>query len=123
VALEHGTPGERYILGGENLTLKQILDRMSAITGLPSPKRRVPHAVAMTFALFDETITGKLRGKEPRATVEAVRMGKKMMFASSAKAKRELGFQILPVYPALRAAIDWFVAHGYAPAFDRQQPV
>ena len=114
VALERGTPGERYILGGENLTLKQILDRMSAITGLPSPKRRVPHAVAMTFALFDETITGKLRGKEPRATVEAVRMGKKMMFASSAKAERELGFQVLPVYPALRAAIDWFVAHGYA---------
>jgi dihydroflavonol-4-reductase len=122
VALERGTPGERYILGGENLTLKQILDRMSAITGLPSPKRKVPHSVAMTFAFFDETITGKLRGKEPRATVEAVRMGKKMMFASSAKAERELGFQVLPVYPALRAAIDWFVAHGYAPAFDRQQP-
>jgi len=115
VALERGTPGERYILGGENLTLKQILDRMSAITGLPSPKRKVPHAVAMAFALFDETITGKLRGKEPRATVEAVRMGKKMMFASSAKAERELGFQVLPVYPALRAAIDWFSAHGYAP--------
>jgi dihydroflavonol-4-reductase len=116
VALERGTPGERYILGGENLTLKQILDRMSAITGLPSPTRKVPHAVAMTFAFFDETITGKLRGKEPRATVEAVRMGKKMMFASSAKAERELGFQVLPVYPALRAAIDWFIAHGYAPA-------
>jgi dihydroflavonol-4-reductase len=122
VALERGTPGERYILGGENLTLKQILDRMSAITSLPSPKRKVPHSVAMTFAFFDETITGKLRGKEPRATVEAVRMGKKMMFASSAKAERELGFQVLPVYPALRAAIDWFVVHGYAPPFDRQQP-
>ena len=122
IALERGTPGERYILGGENLTLKQILDRMSAITGLPSPKMKVPHAVAMAFAFFDETVTGKVRGKEPRATVEAVRMGKKMMFASSAKAERELGFNIMPVYPALRAAIDWFVAHGYAPAFDRQQP-
>jgi dihydroflavonol-4-reductase len=115
-SLERGTPGERYILGGENLTLKQILDRMSAITGLPSPKKKVPHAVAMAFAFFDETITGRLRGKEPRATVEAVRMGKKMMFASSAKAERDLGFQVLPVYPALRAAIDWFIAHGYAPA-------
>ncbi len=115
VALERGTPGERYILGGENLTLKQILDRMSAITGLPSPTMKVPHAVAMAFAFFDETITGKLRGKEPRATVEAVRMGKKMMFASSAKAERELGFQVLPVYSALRAAIEWFLAHGYAP--------
>jgi dihydroflavonol-4-reductase len=116
VTLERGTPGERYILGGENLTLKQILDRMSAITGLPSPTMKVPHAVAMIFAFFDETITGKLRGKEPRATVEAVRMGKKMMFASSAKAEAELGFQVLPVYPALRAAIEWFIAHGYAPA-------
>lgn len=116
VALDRGTPGERYILGGENLTLKQILDRMSAITGLPSPMMKVPHAVAMAFALFDETFTGKLRGKEPRATVEAVRMGKKLMFASSAKAERDLGFQVLPVYPALRAAIDWFIAHGYAPA-------
>ena len=116
VALDRGTPGERYILGGENLTLKQILDRMSAITGLPSPTMKVPHGVAMTFAFFDETITGKIRGKEPRATVEAVRMGKKMMFASSAKAERELGFQVLPIYPALRAAIDWFTAYGYAPA-------
>jgi len=115
VALDTGTPGERYILGGENLTLKQILDRMSAITGLPSPTMKVPHAVAMGFAFFDENFTGKLLGKEPRATVEAVRMGKKMMFASSAKAERELGFKVLPVYGALRAAIEWFVAHGYAP--------
>ncbi len=114
-ALERGTPGERYILGGENLTLKQILDRMSAITGLPSPTMKVPHAVAMAFAFFDENVTGRLLGKEPRATVEAVRMGRKMMFASSAKAERELGFKILPIYSAMRAAIEWFVAHGYAP--------
>jgi dihydroflavonol-4-reductase len=116
VALDRGTSGERYILGGENLTLKQILDRMSAITGLPSPTMKVPHAVAMTFAFFDENITGKLLGKEPRATVEAVRMGKKMMFASSAKAERDLGFQVLPIYNAMRSAIEWFIANGYAPA-------
>ncbi len=118
VALDRGTPGERYILGGENLTLKQILDRMSAITGLPSPTKKVPHAVAMGFAFFDEMITGRLLKKEPRATVEAVRMGKKMMFASSARAERELGFKVLPIYNALRSAIDWFVMHGYAPGFD-----
>jgi dihydroflavonol-4-reductase len=115
VALEHGRFGERYILGGENLTLKQILDRLAAITGLPSPTMKVPHAVAMAFAVFDETITGKLRGKEPRATVEALRMGKKMMFASSAKAERELGWRVLPVDDALKAAVEWFVANGYAP--------
>ena len=120
VALESGTPGERYILGGENLTLKQILDRMSAITGLPSPRIKVPHALAMAFAFFDETITGKLRGKEPRATVEAVRMGRKCMFASSAKAERDLGFHVLPVYNAMRAAIEWFLANGYAPPLKRK---
>ena len=114
-AIEKGTPGERYILGGENLTLKQILDKMSAITGLPSPTTKVPHAVAMTFAFFDETITGRILDKEPRATVEAVRMGKKKMFASAAKAVRDLGFRQIPVYQALRAAIDWFRANGYAP--------
>lgn len=120
VALERGTPGERYILGGENLTLKQILDRMSSITDLPSPTLKVPHAVAMAFAFFDENFTGRLRGKEPRATVEAVRMGKKTMFASSAKAERELGFKVLPVYHAMRSAIDWFIAHGYAPPLEQQ---
>ena len=114
-ALLRGTPGERYILGGENLTLKQILDRLSTMTGLPSPSMKVPHAVAMAFAFYDENFNGKLRGKEPRATVEAVRMGRKMMFATSAKSERELGFRILPVYPALRAAVDWFLVNGYAP--------
>ena len=115
VALDRGTPGERYILGGENLSLKQILDRLSAITGLPSPKLKVPHAVAMAFAFWDENFTGRLLGKEPRATVEAVRMGKKMMFASSSKAVRELGFEVRPIYPAMRAAVEWFWEHGYAP--------
>jgi dihydroflavonol-4-reductase len=120
VALERGTPAltmqDRYILGGENLTLKQILDHLAAITGLPSPTMKVPHAVAMAFAFFDEIITGKLRGKEPRATVEAVRMGRKMMFASSTKAERELGLRVMSVDNALRAACAWFVANGYAPA-------
>ena len=60
-------------------------------------------------------ITGRIRGKEPRATLEEVRMGRKKMFASSARAVQELGFQIKPVYPAMRAAIDWFRANGYAP--------
>ncbi len=114
-ALERGRFGERYILGGENLTLKQILDKLAAMTGLPSPTMKVPHAVAMAFAFFDEMVTGKMRGKEPRATVEAVRMGKKMMWASSVKAERELGWRVLPVDAALHKAVEWFVANGYAP--------
>lgn len=115
-ALDMGRPGERYILGGENLTLKQILDKMAAITGLKSPTMRVPNAVAMTFAYFDECVTGRMLGREPRATVEEVRMGKKKMFASSAKAERELGFRVLSVEDALRSAIEWFRAHGYVAA-------
>lgn len=115
-ALTRGTPGRRYILGGENLTLKQILDKMSAITGIPSPTTKIPFAVAATYAFFEELITGKIRGKEPRATLEEVRMGRKKMFASSARAQQELGFRIAPVYPAMRAAIEWFRAHGYAPS-------
>ena len=113
-ALTKGTPGRRYILGGENLTLKQILDKMSVITGIPSPTMEIPFAVAATYAFFEQMITGKIRGKEPRATLEEVKMGRKKMFASSARAQQELGFRILPVYPAMRAAIDWFREHGYA---------
>jgi dihydroflavonol-4-reductase len=115
-ALEQGISGERYILGGENLTLKQFLDRMATMTGLPSPTMQVPNSVAMTFAFFDEWITGRIRGQEPRATVEAVRMGKKKMFASSAKAARDLGYQARGIDTALQAAIHWFRAHAYAPA-------
>jgi dihydroflavonol-4-reductase len=114
-ALQIGKPGRHYILGGENLTLKQILDKMSAITGIPSPSTKIPFAVAGTYAFFEEWITGRIRGKEPRATLEEVRMGRKKMFASSARAQQELGFKILPVYPAMRAAIEWFRANGYAP--------
>lgn len=115
-ALTVGKPGHRYILGGENLTLKQILDKMAAITGIPSPTTKIPFAIAAAYAFFEEWITGRIRGKEPRATLEEVRMGRKKMFASSAHAQQELGFRIVPVYPAMRAAIEWFRAHGYAPS-------
>jgi dihydroflavonol-4-reductase len=120
LALTKGTPGRRYILGGENLTLKQILDKMSAISGIPSPTVKIPFAVAVTYAFFEEWINGRIRGKEPRATLEEVAMGRKRMFASSARAEQELGFEIKPVYPAMRAAVDWFRANGYAPAGNPQ---
>ncbi|HEU5234386.1 MAG TPA: hopanoid-associated sugar epimerase [Terriglobales bacterium] len=113
LALERATPGERYILGGENLTLKQILDRLAAITGLASPTVKVPHAVALGFAAFDQFFMGIVLHKEPRATIEAVRMGRKKMFASSAKAERDLGYRVLPVEDALRRACGWFIGHQY----------
>jgi dihydroflavonol-4-reductase len=113
-ALEKGRTGERYILGGENLTLKQILDKLAAITGLPSPTVRVPYVLALATGVVHEIITGRIRGREPRATIDAVRMGRKKMFVSSAKAERELGWKHAPVDDALRRAADWFRANGYA---------
>lgn len=113
-ALEKGRTGERYILGGENLTLKQILDKLAAITGLPSPSVRVPYVMALATGVVDEIVTGRIRGREPRATIDAVRMGRKKMFVSSAKAERELGWKCLPVDDALRRAAEWFRANGYA---------
>jgi len=113
-ALEKGRSGERYILGGENLTLKQILDKLAAITGLPSPKVRVPYVVALATGVVDEVVTGHIFGREPRATIDAVRMGRKKMFVSSGKAERELGWKLVGVDDALRRAVEWFQANGYA---------
>jgi dihydroflavonol-4-reductase len=113
-ALEKGKSGERYILGGENLTLKQILDKLGAITGLPSPSIKLPYFFAFATGVVDEMITGRLLGGDPRATIDTVRMGKKMMFANSAKSERELGWKIVSVDSALRRAVEWFRANGYA---------
>src|SRR5215467_5595077 len=113
MALEKGKRGERYILGGENLTLKQILDRLAEITGLKSPTVKLPYVFAFATGVVDEMVTGRLLRREPRATIDAVRMGRKMMFVTSAKAERELGWRIVPVGGALRRAVDWFRANGY----------
>jgi dihydroflavonol-4-reductase len=112
-ALEKGRSGERYILGGENLTLKQILDRLAAITSLPSPTVKLPYIFALAAGVVDEMVTGRVLGREPRATIDAVRMGRKMMFVSSAKAERELGWRTVPVDGALRRSVDWFRDNGY----------
>ena len=113
-AFEKGRTGERYILGGQDLTLKQILDKLGQITGLPSPTIKLPYFFAFLAGVAGEYITGRLMRGDPRATVDTVRMGKKMMFASSAKAERELGWKIVPVDRALQRAVDWFRTNGYA---------
>ena len=113
-AFEKGRTGEHYILGGEDLTLKQILDKLGQITGLPSPKIKLPYIFAFAAGVVDEAVTGLLLRREPRATVDTVRMGKKKMFASSAKAERELGWKIVPIDGALRRSVEWFRANGYA---------
>jgi dihydroflavonol-4-reductase len=113
LAMEKGRPGERYILGGENLTLKQILDKLSSITGLPSPKVKLPYAVALGFGALDTLVSGYLRRKQPRASLDEVRIGRKIMFVSSAKAEVELGWRALKVDSALQRAVEWFRTNGY----------
>jgi dihydroflavonol-4-reductase len=112
-AVEKGKSGERYILGGEDLTLKQILDKLGRISGLPSPRIKLPYFFALATGVVDEVFTGRLLRREPRVTIDAVRMGRKKMFASSDKAERELGWEIVPVDDALRRAVEWFRGNGY----------
>ncbi len=113
LAAERGKSGERYILGGENLTLKGILDKLAAITGLPSPTVKLPYVMALATGVVDEVVTARVLRKEPRVTIDAVRMGRKKMYASSAKAERELGWKIVPVDDALARAVNWYREHGY----------
>jgi len=87
---------------------------LAAITGLPSPKVRVPYVVALATGVVDEVVTGHILGREPRATIDAVRMGRKKMFVSSGKAERELGWRVVEVDDALHRAVEWFQANGYA---------
>ncbi len=114
LAMEKAQPGGRYILGGENLTLKQILDKLGAMTGLPSPKVKLPYAFALATGVVDTLVVGKMLKREPRVTIDAVRMGRKKMFVTSAKAERELGWNPRPVDGALQRAVEWFQANGYA---------
>lgn len=112
-ALERGRTGERYVLGGQDLTLKQVLDKLSAITGLAAPRVKVPYAVAFAAVAVDEVITGRLLGREPRATMDEVRMSRKKMFVSSSKAEKELGWGPIAVDGALRRAVQWFQSNGH----------
>lgn len=112
LAAERGKPGERYILGGENLTLRQILEQLAQLSGKPAPKVRIPYAVAYMAGVCS-TATAHLTGKEPRAPLEGVRMARKKMWVSCDKAKRDLGFTAGPVEQALDKAIRWFEQNGY----------
>jgi dihydroflavonol-4-reductase len=111
LAAEKGKPGERYILGCENLTLEQILQRLAKLSNKPAPKVKLPYAVAYVAGLVS-TGLASLTGKEPRAPIEAVRMARKKMFVTHAKAARELGFAPGSVDVALQRAIDWFKESG-----------
>ncbi len=112
LAAERGRTGERYILGCENLTLQQILERLGEIGDRKAPRLRIPYALAY-MAGVASTAWAEATGHEPRAPLDAVKMARKKMFVSSDKAKRELGFNPAPVDGALRRAVEWFRANGY----------
>jgi len=113
LAYEKGRIGERYVLGGENLELGDILTRIAEICGRKPPGVRIPHDLIMPIAHMAELWTRLTGGSEPFVTVDGVRMAKKKMFFSSAKAENELGYSARPAGEALRDAVDWFRANGY----------
>jgi dihydroflavonol-4-reductase len=107
LACERGAPGERYILGSENLTLAQILQKLAAITGRKAPTTQIPYAVAYCAGACS-TAWAAMTGKPPRVPINGVRMAKKKMWVTHAKAARELGFTPGPAEQALARAVEWF---------------
>jgi dihydroflavonol-4-reductase len=112
LACERGRTGERYILGGENLTLHEIFGKLEALTGMPAPKLRIPYAVAYAAGMAS-TGWAAVTGKEPRAPLDGVRMARKKMWVRHDKAARELGYSARPAVEALWSAAEWFQANGY----------
>ncbi|OLE83116.1 MAG: NAD-dependent dehydratase [Acidobacteria bacterium 13_1_20CM_2_60_10] len=115
LAAEKGKIGERYLLGAENLTLKQVLDELEKITGLPAPRLKIPHGLALGAA-YVETAFSRLVGREPQIPVEGVKIARHLMFVDCSRGQRELGFRPGPVAAALERAVRWYEANGYVTA-------
>ncbi len=113
VALDRGGTGERYILGGENLTLDRVWQLLSAITGKPMPKMRIPAPLLYALAYGDELRCRLMPNAQPEIPLEGVRMSHDLMFADSSKAMRDLGFAPGPAEAALERAVGWYRANGY----------
>jgi dihydroflavonol-4-reductase len=113
LAAERGTPGERYILGHRDLSLVDIFGILAEITGRRAPRFRVPYAVAWLGAACCETVA-RVTGRPPAVPLTAVRMARKRMYFSPARAVRELGLPQTDVRTALADAVAWFEVHGYA---------
>ena len=111
-AAERGRVGERYILGGENMTLAEILAEISEVVGRRPPRLRVPHSVLFPVAIGAE-LAARVTGRDPFVTLDGVRMSRKKMYFSSEKASRELGYAPRPAREAIADAVGWFKANGY----------
>lgn len=114
LAFERGRSGQRYVLGGTDMTLKQILFEIADITHGKPPKIRLPHGLVMPLAYIAE-VWARITGREPKVTVDGVKLARKCMFFSSAKAQKELDYQARPARDALQDAVDWYREHGYLP--------
>ena len=112
-AFEHGKIGERYILGGDNLSLQEILHCIATIMNHKAPRYRIPHKVGMFIAALVETWAKVFRVSNLMITRDGIRMAKKKMYFSSAKAEKELGYTHQPAEQGLRDAIEWYRNHGY----------
>lgn len=113
LALERGVTGRRYILGNQNLILREFLTQVAVAAGQPAPKVRLPHNLVLPIAYFVEAWARLTDSSEPLLTVDGAKLAKKHMFFSCDRAKRELGFHPRPVEEALRDAVDWFKHNGY----------
>ena len=114
LAAERGRPGENYILGSVNLTLRQVLELLSRMTGRHAPRIKLPHWIPLAIAHIEEPLARWL-GREPHVPLAGVRMSKAVMFFDASKAVRELGFPQSPIEPAFERAVNWFIEHDYAP--------
>jgi dihydroflavonol-4-reductase len=112
LAAEHGEIGERYILGGENLSLAEILAAVAKAVGRRPPALKIPYAVVLPIAVGAEMVA-RITGREPFTTLDGVRMSRKKMYFSSARAMRELGYAARPAREAITDAVAWFDANGY----------
>ncbi|MBI4457098.1 MAG: NAD-dependent epimerase/dehydratase family protein [Acidobacteria bacterium] len=113
LAAERGRVGERYLLGGRNMTLKEILDTLAAVSGQPAPRLRLPHVVTLAAGYVDDVIS-RILHREPRIPLEGVRMARHKMFVDCSKAEREMGFRSGSVDEALERATRWYVGNKYA---------
>ncbi|MGD0305271.1 MAG: hopanoid-associated sugar epimerase [Candidatus Acidiferrales bacterium] len=112
LAAEKGRFGERYILGGTNMTLKEILNALAPIAGRPAPRVKLPHAVALAAGYADEFVS-RIAGREPKIPVEGVKMSRHRMFVQTGKAERELGYTHSSIPAALERAVRWYESNGY----------
>ncbi len=109
---DKGKIGERYLLGAENLTLKEMLDTLAKITGLSAPKLKIPHGLALGVA-YANTVFSRLLGREPGIPVEGVKIAQHMMFVDAKRAQKDLGFKPGSVAAALERAVRWYADNGY----------